>query len=151
MGRAVALLVLVLAASAHAQAPLPPDPALSPAAVVRIQLEALQRNDVPTPDAGIRQTWAFAHPDNKRLTGPLARFGQMIKGPAYRPLIGHAAHTIERLGATGDEATFRVTIETPEGAVLEYLWVVARVLDGPAKGAWMTTSVPPPRPSGRAI
>lgn len=147
----VALVLIVLATSAQAQEPLGPDPALSPEAVVRIQLEALQRNDDPAPDAGIRQTWLFAHPDNKRLTGPLARFAQMIKGPSYRPLIGHTAHTVERLGAAGDEATFKVTIETAEGDVLEYLWVVARAQDGPARGAWMTTSVPPPRPAGRAI
>ena len=51
-----------------------PDPALAPEDVVAIQLAALQNNDNPTANAGIRQTFALAHPDNRRLTGPLARF-----------------------------------------------------------------------------
>jgi hypothetical protein len=51
-----------------------PDPNRAPAEVIAIQLSALQANDVPEPDAGIAQTFAFAHPDNKRMTGPLPRF-----------------------------------------------------------------------------
>ncbi len=151
LGRTVALLVVIFATFAHAAEPLGPDPALSPEEVVRIQLEALQRNDTPTQDTGIRQAWMLAHPNNRRVTGPLPRFERMIKGTPYRPLIGHAAHDIERLGTTEEQVTFKVTIETPEGAVLEYLWAVGRVNNGPAAGAWMTISVSPPRPSGRAI
>ncbi len=136
---------------AHAAEPLGPDPALSPEEVVRIQLDALKHNDIPTQAAGIRQAWMLAHPNNRRITGPLPRFERMIKSASYRPLIGHAAHDIEQLGTTEDEVTFKVTIETPERDVLEYLWVVGRVKNGPAKGAWMTTSVPPPRQTGRDI
>ena len=153
MRRAVVGLVfgLLFALPAHAADVLQPDPARAPEDVVRIQLEALQRNDVPTADAGIKQTWALAHPNNKRATGPLPRFALMIKGAAYRPLIGHASHEIEELGVAESEVAFKVTIETPDGDVLEYLWAVGRVAEGPNQGAWMTTSVAPPRQGGRAI
>ena len=40
--------------------------------VVKIQLEALKNNDKN--DNGIKQTWLFAHPDNKKFTGPYERF-----------------------------------------------------------------------------
>ena len=66
-------LALLVAAPSWAADLLRPDPALSPAEVVAIQLDALQTNDTPEADAGIAQTWAFAHPDNKRVTGPLPR------------------------------------------------------------------------------
>ena len=72
-----------------------PDPALSPAEVIAIQLSALQANDRPQPDAGIAQTFAFAHPDNRRVTGPLPRFAQMIKGPRYELLLNHRSHEIK--------------------------------------------------------
>ena len=49
------------------------------------------------------------------------------------------------------QVTFKVTVETPGGDILEYLWAVGRVNDGPAKGAWMTTGVPRPDQAGRAI
>ena len=151
LGRAVGLIVFIYATLAHAAEPLGPDPALPPEEVVRIQLEALQSNDIPTPDAGIRQVWMLAHPNNKRITGPLPRFARMIKGASFRPLIGHAAHDIEPLTTTEAQVAFKVTIETSDGDVLEYLWAVGRVDSGPADGAWLTTSVSPPRQAGRAI
>ena len=32
------------------------------------------KNNYPNKDAGIKQTWEFAHPNNQRITGPLERF-----------------------------------------------------------------------------
>ena len=92
-----------------------PDPALSPADVVAIQLNALQTNDTPETDAGIAQTWAFAHPDNKRVTGPLPRFAQMIKGPLYQILLGHRSHEIREVLATGRPGRLRGDRHQPEG------------------------------------
>ena len=142
---------IIFATFTHAAEPYGPDPALSPEEVIQIQLQALQVNDIPTPNAGIRQAWILAHPDNRRVTGPLPRFERMINGAAYRPLLGHTAHDLERLATTNQQVMFKVTIETPEGEVLEYLWAVGQINNGPNKGAWMTTSVTPPRQTGRAI
>ena len=50
--------------------------------VVKIQLEALKNNN--DNDAGIKQTWLFAHPDNKKMTGPYERFRIMIYDVHYR-------------------------------------------------------------------
>ena len=36
----------------------------------------------------LKQTWEFAHPDNKKNTGPLDRFKTMIKGKSYNILLG---------------------------------------------------------------
>ena len=56
-----------------------PNPDIAPAEVIAIQLNGLQYNDSPETDAGIRQTWAFAHPRNRATTGPLPRFASMLK------------------------------------------------------------------------
>ena len=48
-----------------------PSPDIAPAEVIAIQLNGLQYNDTPETDAGIRQTWAFAHPRNRAMTSPL--------------------------------------------------------------------------------
>jgi hypothetical protein len=101
-----------------------PDPALSPAEVVEIQLRALQANDTPEADAGIAQTWAFAHPDNKRVTGPLPRFAQMIKGPLYQILLGHRSHEIKEVSRSDSEAVFAVTVTSQTGEVVGYRWSV---------------------------
>ena len=130
---------------------LQPDPDLSPSEVVAIQLSALQANDTPGPDAGIAQTFAFAHPDNRRVTGPLPRFAQMIKGPLYRILLGHRSHEIREVSGTADQVDFAVTVTSRTGEVVGYRWTVAKVAAGENVGAWMTTAVSPPLPIGEAI
>lgn len=147
----LALCILLLASlTAWAQVQ-GPDPALAPERVVEIQLDALMNNDDPQPNAGIAQTFALAHPNNKRVTGPLPRFEQMIRTPAYEPLLGHKSHTIERLAGDDARVQFRVEIELPDGNLLQYLWEVAKVTSGPDTGAWLTTRVSNPMRVGQAI
>lgn len=147
---ALALVLLAMAVPSWAADLLAPDPALSPAEVVDIQLSALQANDTAT-DAGIAQTWAFAHPDNKRVTGPLPRFAQMIKSPQYRMLLNHRSHEIREVSRTDNQVVFAVTVTSRTGEVVGYRWSVAKVAGGEAAGAWMTVAVSPPVPVGQAI
>ncbi len=150
LGWIFALLAPFMTASPDA-AELMPDPALSPAEVIDIQLSALQANDTPERDAGIAQTWAFAHPDNRRMTGPLPRFAQMIKGPQYQVLLGHQSHEINEVFRTADEAAFAVIVTSRSGNVVGFRWAVARVAEGEHAGAWMTVAVSRPVPVGKAI
>ena len=62
-----------------------PNENLLPYDVVKIQLDALKNNNKN--DEGIKQTWLFAHPDNKKITGPYERFRIMIYGAQYLSLI----------------------------------------------------------------
>jgi len=147
----ISTLLLPFAGHGVAAEPIGPDPALAPEEVVAVQLEALKHNDDPTPNTGIAQTYALAHPDNKRVTGPLLRFELMIRSPAYRPLLGHSAHQIERVAGNDMIVRFRVVVETPNGDAVKYLWEVGRVRDGPDKGAWLTTNVSAPVDAGQAL
>ena len=94
------LVLFLLVLPATAQELLKPDPSFRPERVIEIQLQALQKNDNPLPDFGIAQTWTFAHPSNKRMTGPLERFAAMIKGPNYQMMINHREHTIKSVVLT---------------------------------------------------
>ena len=55
-----------------------PSANLKPLEVLMIQLNSLKNNNNPYKDAGIEQTWEFAHPNNKKITGPLNKFKEMI-------------------------------------------------------------------------
>ena len=68
---------------------------LTPYDVVKIQLNALKNNNNPIEDSGIEQVWLFAHPDNKKVTGPYERFKVMIHGEQYKILLNHSSHKIE--------------------------------------------------------
>ena len=142
-------LALLVAAPSWAADLLRPDPALSPAEVVAIQLDALQTNDTPEADAGIAQTWAFAHPDNKRVTGR-CRACADDQGPLYQILLGHRAHEIEEVSGTDDEIVFAVTVTSQTGAVVGYRWSVAKVAGGEHAGADDHFAAPP-LPIGEAI
>ncbi|MBD1166772.1 hypothetical protein IDG49_03240 [Pelagibacterales bacterium SAG-MED07] len=63
---------------------LNPDKNIKPKEVVKIQLTGLQQNDLNYQDSGIEQTWNFAHPNNKKVTGPLNNFKRMLKGNSYQ-------------------------------------------------------------------
>lgn len=140
--------LFLLAMPAAGQELLAPDPNLSPESVVEIQLHSLQKNDAPDPDTGIAQTWAFAHPDNKRVTGPLERFTRMIKGLNYRNMIDHQEHIVEPVVQTDDYALFAVAIITADDQRMTFKWEVMKVQVGEFAGSWMTTSVSPPLRAG---
>lgn len=145
------LLLWVLGALPAAGETREPHPGLAPQAVVEIQLRALQRNDDPVPDAGIARTWAFAHPDNKRMTGPLHRFTAMLKGPQYGMLLNHRAYRVEPVYRTAGLAVFRVRVVSADGTPVSLEWRVALVREGPYAGAWMTVGVSPPLRARDAI
>ena len=143
--------LVLLAAPAVGQKAPKPSPELAAERVVEIQLAALQHNDEPEPDAGIRIAWRFAHPANRKMTGPLERFREMLKSPAYAPLLNHRQHAIEAIRRDDAAALFRVTVVAQDGPVLVYRWTVEKVSEGSLAGAWMTTAVSPPQSRGDAI
>ena len=139
------LMLVILSFTAQADDGLKtPQPDIAPIDVVRIQLEALQNNDTPDLDFGIRQTWAFAHPDNREMTGPLDRFTTMIKNPAYAPLLNHKRHTVTEQNRSTSWIQFKVLMEDEDGQVLGFAWVVKQAATPPYENCWMTTSVSAP-------
>jgi hypothetical protein len=137
-------MVLSLAGALGAAAAGPePDPSLSPEDVVRIQRGALRVNDMPRPDAGIETTFRFASPQNKAMTGPLARFTAMVHNPVYEPMINHRRASFENLRVTGDDAEIDVIVETANGKTVGYRFSLSRQHGNAFEGSWMTDAVAP--------
>ena len=126
-----------------------PNPDIAPAEVIAIQLNGLKHNDSPETDAGIRQTWEFAHPRNRAMTGPLKRFTTMLKGPGYDVMLNHASHEIVPANSGEGWRRFDVFMETEVGEVMQFAWIVEKVTDGRYKNCWMTVAVSAPRLAGR--
>ena len=145
----VVLTLLFFSTAARATEMVYPSPDIAPAEVIAIQLNGLQYNDAPDIDAGIRQTWAFAHPRNRVMTGPLSRFATMLKGPGYGMMLNHASHQIVPANSGDGWRQFDVFMEAGNGKVLEFAWIVEKVTEGRYKDCWMTVAVSAPRPSGQ--
>ena len=131
---------------------LKPTSDIKPSEVIKIQLIGLQKNNQGYKDSGIEQTWNFAHPNNKQVTGPLDNFKKMIKSQSYQMMINHLSHTITKLESTDKWAQFEVIILDKEKIYHKFNWQVEKYLsDGPLKDCWLTTMVSAPIPLGSSI
>lgn len=156
--RAFALLLLglglMITSSHHVRADdtaspiIQPSPALLPEDVVEIQLLGLKLTKGDSSSVEMQQVWAFAHPTNKAMTGPLPRFARLFDLPSYRPLLGHKSHQILRLAQSENMVQMQVQITGQDGQSYIYLWIVGKADSGAEAGSWMTLSVSAPAGGG---
>ena len=147
------VLILVLISISISKAELlKPNNQIKPDEVVKIQLSGLQKNDSSFKDSGIEQTWNFAHPNNKKVTGPLPNFKRMLKGDSYQMMIDHLSHTITKLGSSDNWAQFEVIILDKNKIYHKFNWQVEKYTeDGELMNCWFTTMVSNPIPLGSSI
>ena len=129
-----------------------PNNTILPAEVIKIQLVGLMNNDKKFKDRGIEITWNFAHPENRKNTGPLPNFKMMIKSRSYKMLLNHLSHTITKVGSGDKWAQFEVIILDKEKIYHKFNWQVEKYTkEGPLKDCWLTTMVSSPIPLGSSI
>ena len=131
---------------------LKPSSNIKPSEVVKIQLLGLQNNNDGFEDSGIEQTWNFAHPNNKKATGPLDKFKRMIKGNNYQMMINHISHTITEIRGGDNWVQFEVIILDNKKIYHKFNWQVEKYTeDGPLEDCWLTTMVSSPVSLGSSI
>lgn len=135
-----ALAFALWAGSSFAQ-DLQPSPSLTPEAVVQVQIEALRRNDIPNPDAGIERSFRFASPSNRLVTGPLAHFITIVRSPPYSPLLNSISATVTDTQVEGDQAKVLVQIVSASGQEVYYLFLLSKQQTGACRNCWMTDAV----------
>ena len=124
-----------------------PNPNIKPDEVIMIQLEALKENNSPYKDAGISQTWEFAHPQNRQYTGPLSNFTLMMKSDSYSLMLNHINHNVIFVSKDDHTANYFVELTDKSGDKFGFTWTVKKVLNnGKFKDCWMTTGVSQPLP-----
>ena len=147
----ILILVSIVTTSSIAEI-LKPSSQIKPSEVVKIQLTGLQKNDLEFKDSGIEQTWNFAHPNNRKVTGPLPNFKRMIKGDSYQMMLDHLSHTITELGSSDKWAQFEVIILDKNKIYHKFNWQVEKyTMNGPLKDCWLTTMVSKPISLGSSI
>ena len=118
-----------------------PDAKLTPEQVIKIQLDALRRNDEPDADSGIRTAFRFASPANREATGPIERFIPLVKNPLYLPLLNHRRADLGTLRIEGDTAQQRVTVIAKDGRTAVYVFTLSKQAVARYEGCWMTDGV----------
>ena len=129
-----------------------PNISYKPFDVLMIQLNSLKNNNEPYKDAGIEQTWEFAHPINKTFTGPLERFKQMIYSDSYKILISHENYQTIILKESQNKLVYKVYVLSKDKKKYYYIWKIEKVeREGRFKDCWMTTRVSDPIYLGETI
>jgi len=129
-----------------------PNNEIKPYQVVKIQLTGLMNNDIPNKNSGIEQTWEFAHPSNKKYTGPLSKFVNLLKSESYNMLLNHLESEIIEVFKTNDKYGFEVIILGNDKNYYKFQWIVEKYYnEGPLKDCWLTTLVSNPVSLGSSI
>jgi hypothetical protein len=119
--------------------------------VVKIQLVALKNNNKPNKNTGIRQTWLFAHPENKKFTGPYDRFKKMLLGNQYNFLLNHDSHKIKLVKNSKDTYIYNIELISKEKRMYFYEWHLEKSTTDECNNCWFTTIVSPPTEKGNTI
>jgi len=119
--------------------------------VIKIQLNALKKNNNPKNNSGIMQTWIFAHPENKKITGPYERFQKMILGEQYNILINHESHKIKLIMNLKNKHIYSVEIISSDKKMYFYEWHLEKSTTKKCNNCWFTTNVSPPTDKGNII
>ena len=142
------IILMIFSNQAYAEL-IKPNKKLDSYEVVKIQLEALKNNNKQ--DEGIRQTWLFAHPDNKKVTGPYDRFRIMIYGQQYRYLLNHSSHKINLITNSPNTYIYRIEILSTDKQLIFYEWHVQKGSDNNCNNCWFTSAVSQPVDQGNTI
>lgn len=125
---------------AAASVPLP-HPELTPADVVAIQLQGLA---APGNDGvGIWQCFCFASPRNQAATGPLDRFGLMVRQEPFACLGDSRAVLMGKPQIDDRFAKLLVTVVDQRHQVRAFTFILHKQQGGPFADCWMTEAVYP--------
>jgi hypothetical protein len=116
-----------------------PSPTLKPDEVVHLQLKGLSE---PARDGvGVLQCFCLASPANRTETGPLRRFGEMVRNPPFDAMTSPLAILVGRPQREGNVAKLLVTIIDDEHNVRVFAFILSRQREEPFINCWMTDAV----------
>ena len=113
--------------------------------VVELQMSSLQTN-TKNNNSGIYQCWLFAHPENKKYTGPFNNFKRMISDTSYKILLNSNKFKVKLLNENKNNATYSVNVDAYDNKRYNLTWVLEKAsISQDCKNCWMTTSVTQPQ------
>ena len=122
-----------------------PNDIFSAIEVVELQMTSLQTNSKIN-NAGIYQCWLFAHPENKKYTGPFSNFKRMIADTSYKILLNSIKFKTQLISKSDKVIKFSLVIDAFDNKRYQLDWVLEKAkLNKDCKNCWMTTVVTQPQ------
>ena len=122
-----------------------PNDIFSAIEVVELQMTSLQTNSKIN-NAGIYQCWLFAHPENKKYTGPFSNFKRMIADTSYKILLNSIKFKTQLISKSDKVIKYSLVIDAFDNKRYQLDWVLEKAkLNKDCKNCWMTTVVTQPQ------
>ncbi|MDB9869591.1 hypothetical protein OAD33_00815 [Alphaproteobacteria bacterium] len=122
-----------------------PNDMFSSTEVVELQMTSLQTNSKNN-NSGIYQCWLFAHPENKKFTGPFTNFKSMISNTSYKVLLNSLKFKTKLLSKNKKITKFSVDVDAYDNKRYNLTWVLEKTnLNKDCMNCWMTTVVTQPK------
>jgi len=122
-----------------------PNDIFSAIEVVELQMTSLQTNSKIN-NEGIYQCWLFAHPENKKYTGPFSNFKRMIADTSYKILLNSIKFKTQLISKSDKVIKYSVDIDAFDNKRYQLDWVLEKAkLNKDCKNCWMTTVVTQPQ------
>ena len=116
-----------------------PNDIFSSAEVVELQMTSLQTNSKIN-NLGIYQCWLFAHPENRKYTGPFTNFKSMISDTSYNVLLNSLKFRTTLLSKNEKITKFSVDVDAYDNKRYNLTWVLEKTyLNKDCMNCWMTT------------
>ena len=93
--------------------------------VVELQMTSLQTNSEMN-NAGIYQCWLFAHPENKKYTGPFSNFKRMIVDTSYKILLNSIKFKTKLISKSDEVVKYSVVIDASDNKRYKLGWVLEK-------------------------
>jgi hypothetical protein len=111
----------------------------SPAEVVALQVQSI-RDSLTNPER-LKVCYSLASPENRAVTGPFARFAQMVMLPSYDRLANSQEWQIGSATIEGDYAAVLVSTVSNDGDATAFRFLMHQHQKAPYKGCWLTEAV----------
>ena len=122
-----------------------PNDLFSSIEVVELQMSSLQTN-TKNNNSGIYQCWLFAHPENKKYTGPFNNFKRMISDTSYKILLNSTKFKISLIEENKNKAAYSVNVDAYNNKRYNLKWLLEKAsVNKDCKNCWMTTAVTQPQ------
>ena len=122
-----------------------PNDIFSAIEVVELQMTSLQTNSKIN-NEGVYQCWLFAHPENKKYTGPFSNFKRMIADTSYKILLNSIKFKTQLISKSDKVIKYSVDIDAFDNKRYQLDWVLEKAkLNKDCKNCWMTTIVTQPQ------
>tara|TARA_B100000963_G_C22193313_1_gene479805 strand:- start:58 stop:540 length:483 start_codon:yes stop_codon:yes gene_type:complete len=108
--------------------------------VLILQLQSLKNNTKLGNDRGIEQVFIFAHPENKKITGPIKKFKKMIKSDPYSIFLDHNENKVVLVHNDKFHEVYLVKV-TKNNVSRSFLWTLIPYIDDNKNSFWFTANV----------